>query len=345
MRVKMLAVATILMIAAVAEAGLSKSAQEWRRGPEKFLMTNEEEKSWKSVTTDEAAANFIDLFWARRDSTPGTPRNEFREEFLTRVRFSDSSFPEKKRRGALTDRGQVYIVLGPPEKGSREAMGIAAPSGMSQASSRSADSIVWNWTREEAKALGMLKIHATFNQIVGTDTYVRDTKRGEFSNVSALVIQRNVVNPSLTEVPDWAARVSKEVFSPGAATVAKADVKAEGRIGRVVLLRDLGVLNLDASSDPLASLQPVTEFTSDESLAFVLEYCASPGPLKLEARIGSLAAASEMDPAPMRAVTGCGVVPGMLSLEGLKKGTHELQITTIEPNGARLTTKQAFAVK
>src|SRR5687767_7791649 len=125
MRVKMLAVATILLIAAVAEAGLSKAAQEWRRGPEKFLLTNEEEKAWKSVTTDEAAASFIDLFWARRDPTPGTPRNEFREEFLTRVRFSDGSFAEKKRRGALSDRGQVYIVLGPPQKGTRESMGIA----------------------------------------------------------------------------------------------------------------------------------------------------------------------------------------------------------------------------
>ena len=79
MRVKLFVVTAVLMIAGIAEAGLSKAAQQWRRGPEKFIMSDDEERAWKALPSDEAAAAFIDLFWARRDPTAGTPRNEFRK--------------------------------------------------------------------------------------------------------------------------------------------------------------------------------------------------------------------------------------------------------------------------
>ena len=89
----------------------------------------------------------------------------------------------------------------------------------------------------------------------------------------------------------------------------------------------------------------MTEFANDGDLAYVLEYCGSQAPLKVEMKIGNMAAASELEPAPMKAVAGCGAVPGMFSLSGLKRGSHELEITTIEPNGARLTMKKGFQIK
>jgi GWxTD domain-containing protein len=346
MRVKLLVVAAVLMIAGGAEAGLSKPAQEWRRGPEKFLMSDEEEKAWKGVTSDAAAAAFIDLFWARRDPTLNTPRNEFREEFLTRVRYADAAFPEKRRRGALTDRGQVYILLGPPDKGTRESMTMAGPAGMGGASARSADAVVWTWPHEFAASLGVPKIFINFTQIVGTDTFARDTKFGQFSNVSEIAIRKNILHPEMTAAPEWALRVSNEVFGTApAATAPRADVKAAGRIGRLVLLSDLGVLNLDAATDPIASLKPVAEFAPEGDLAFVLEYCGSEGVMKVETKINEMIAASELEPAPMKAVAGCGALPGMLSLSGLDRGSYTLEITTIEPAGGRLTTKQRFQIK
>src|SRR5687767_5679759 len=105
MRVKLFVATAVLMIAGIAEAGLSKTAREWRRGPEKFIMSDEEERAWKALPSDAEAAAFIDLFWARRDPTAGTLRNEFREEFLSRVRFAEGSFTEKRTRGSLTERG------------------------------------------------------------------------------------------------------------------------------------------------------------------------------------------------------------------------------------------------
>lgn len=345
MRMKLFVATAVLMVAGVAEAGLSKAAQEWRRSPAKFLITGEESKAWKALTSDAAAAEFVDLFWARRDPTTGTPRNEFREEFLTRVRYADAAFAEKRSRGALTDRGQVYILLGPPGKGTRENMSISGPSGMSSASARSADSLIWTWPREEAIALGVPLVEVMFTQVVGTNIYGRDTKYGQFSNVAEAAIRKNVVRPELTSVPEWALRVGIETASAAPAAAAQAGGKAVGRIGRLFLLRDLGALNLDAASDPLASLTPVTSFAPDGDLAFALEYCGGTGALKVEMKVGNLVAASELEPAPMKAVAGCGVIPGMLSLSGIGRGSHELVITTIEGNGGRLTAKQQFRIE
>jgi GWxTD domain-containing protein len=56
-----------------------------------------------------------EAFWARRDPLPITGINEFRDQFFHRVRFATEAFRESGRAGWLTARGEVYIVLGPPD--------------------------------------------------------------------------------------------------------------------------------------------------------------------------------------------------------------------------------------
>jgi GWxTD domain-containing protein len=55
-----------------------------------------------------------DRFWARRDQYPALPGNEFRDQFFQRVRTAVEEFPEPGVPGWKTERGEVYIVLGPP---------------------------------------------------------------------------------------------------------------------------------------------------------------------------------------------------------------------------------------
>jgi GWxTD domain-containing protein len=55
-------------------------------------------------------------FWRIRDPLPATPLNEFREEFFERVRVAAELFGESGRPGWQTDRGEVYIVMGPPDE-------------------------------------------------------------------------------------------------------------------------------------------------------------------------------------------------------------------------------------
>ncbi|MGQ9819591.1 MAG: GWxTD domain-containing protein [Candidatus Kapaibacteriales bacterium] len=52
-------------------------------------------------------------FWKRLDPTPSTELNEAFEEYYSRIKYSNEHF-KSYIEGWLTDRGMVYIVLGPP---------------------------------------------------------------------------------------------------------------------------------------------------------------------------------------------------------------------------------------
>lgn len=90
---------------------------DWANGPASFLMTKEESAAWKTLRTDDEAQDFVALFWARRDPTPGTPRNEFREEFERRVAYADKNLQAGSSvRGSLTDQGKALLLYGVPKR-------------------------------------------------------------------------------------------------------------------------------------------------------------------------------------------------------------------------------------
>ena len=113
----MAAVVTAQEEAAAPPAEQAAAAFDWRTwadGPEGFLLTKDELKEWKAITSEAAAKRFIDLFWARRNPDPDLPFNAFRAQFDAVVRYADDNFSYEGRRGALTDRGRVMILMGEP---------------------------------------------------------------------------------------------------------------------------------------------------------------------------------------------------------------------------------------
>jgi GWxTD domain-containing protein len=94
-------------------AQLSSKYDDYGKGPVQWIMTKDEKVEWKKVANDADAQKFVYLFWARRDPTPGTPRNEFKESFDQRVAYADEHFAAGRLRGSMTDPGRVIIVLGP----------------------------------------------------------------------------------------------------------------------------------------------------------------------------------------------------------------------------------------
>lgn len=62
-------------------------------------------------------------FWARRDPSPATPVNEFRDEFFGRIRTANEKFIEPGRQGWDTPRGTLLIVLGPPDFETERVLG------------------------------------------------------------------------------------------------------------------------------------------------------------------------------------------------------------------------------
>ena len=89
---------------------------QWGDGPELTLLgTSEEKQQWKTLRDDASRRGFIEQFWFRRDRTPDAAENEFQRDFLRRVAYADRTFVTEKTRGSMTDRGRVFVLLGPPK--------------------------------------------------------------------------------------------------------------------------------------------------------------------------------------------------------------------------------------
>jgi hypothetical protein len=118
MKTRNLLIAVVFVAASATSvfAALSPAKADWGKGPAQYFMTTEEKAAWKSVQTDADADAFIALFWARRDPTPATPRNEFREDFDARVKGADDQLSKGRLRGSMTDPGRIVILFGVPTK-------------------------------------------------------------------------------------------------------------------------------------------------------------------------------------------------------------------------------------
>jgi GWxTD domain-containing protein len=95
----------------------------WIEGPVVWLMSDGEKAAWSEATTDEQRAAFVDKFWLARDSEDD---HSFRPTFDKRVAFADANFTQKdksEKRGSMTDRGMVFVLLGPPTYGGRKRIG------------------------------------------------------------------------------------------------------------------------------------------------------------------------------------------------------------------------------
>ena len=89
---------------------------EWWQGPVRYALADDETREYRSLATPPERAAFISRFWAARDPNPFAPGNEAEETFWKRVRAADELFTDTTISGWRTDRGRVYIVLGPPDE-------------------------------------------------------------------------------------------------------------------------------------------------------------------------------------------------------------------------------------
>jgi GWxTD domain-containing protein len=88
--------------------------EDWSDGPVRLLLTPEERRDFLGLSDSVSRSEFVTAFWKAKDPKPETPENEFREEFERRVAFSDARFTQEETVGSQTDRGMVFILLGPP---------------------------------------------------------------------------------------------------------------------------------------------------------------------------------------------------------------------------------------
>jgi GWxTD domain-containing protein len=94
---------------------LSKTYRKWLDEDVRWIITDEERAAFKQLSNDEERDNFIEAFWQRRDPTPDTVENEFKEEHYRRIEYANEHFAAGIP-GWKTDRGKMYIMYGPPDE-------------------------------------------------------------------------------------------------------------------------------------------------------------------------------------------------------------------------------------
>lgn len=231
MTIRRLFAVAVIVTAAMNALALSAPNEAWGKSGVKWLFTDEEAAAWKNIKTDEEAQAFINLFWARRDPTPATPKNEFRETIEQRIAYADAKFTpsRKKTPGSQTDRGMMWIVFGTPTRVAKQhaaqQLGDSAAAGRigvgtntsGQADPNSVRSAVsdrlnsyeqWVWEKDDQRIrslFGVPRAEFTFVDKTNTEEFV--IERGGPVDVAArrkAVAASFITQPGLTKAPEFA---------------------------------------------------------------------------------------------------------------------------------------------
>jgi GWxTD domain-containing protein len=95
---------------------LSPTYSQWLVGPIGRMASREEIAAYLGLSSDEAAAAFIEAFWERRDPYPLREDNPLRDTFEARAAEADRLYSEAGYLGRRTARGTVYVLYGEPEE-------------------------------------------------------------------------------------------------------------------------------------------------------------------------------------------------------------------------------------
>jgi GWxTD domain-containing protein len=232
MKTRNLLIAVVFLAASATSgfAALSAAKADWARGPVYYFMTSEEKAAWKSVQTDADADAFIALFWARRDPTPATPRNEFREGFEARVKTADDTLGHGRTRGSMTAQGRLLIVFGAPtspvkrtttpgtgQSNTRADMRNAEV-GSAMTSSGSADTL-WTYEGDVAQKLfGLPRLEVAFHDQYNDGDFKLATPLVDpMSGTTRRIVESVITQPGLTKAPTFQTAGTVPATAPPAA--------------------------------------------------------------------------------------------------------------------------------
>ncbi len=95
-----------------------------------YIATETDQMDLYDRLSVQAKRAFLTRFWKGRDPSPGSPRNEAREQFYGGIRFANHTFGEGRRGvpGWRTDRGRIWAKNGQPhDKLEKTRSGRAPP--------------------------------------------------------------------------------------------------------------------------------------------------------------------------------------------------------------------------
>ena len=80
-----------------------------------WIITDDERIAFKRLQNDQDRDQFIEAFWARRNPTPDSFDNPYKDEHCRRIVYANDHFGSLVP-GWKSDRGRIYIMYGPPDE-------------------------------------------------------------------------------------------------------------------------------------------------------------------------------------------------------------------------------------
>lgn len=208
-----------LSVLSIAFAAPAPDDEDWSKSPEAYFLTSEEKGEWGRLRSRETRQDFIERYWLKRDPSPATPANEFRDVVLGRIRTADSRYPLGEKAGSRSKQGFVFIVFGTPARvGQAHQAQNEAPRRLALGDRPSAVGLVegnetthtWTYDRERTpKLLEALSIPTLTVTIVVEPNRNRDELQnpGLINEYRERLARSTIVNPDLVPAagPEMAA--------------------------------------------------------------------------------------------------------------------------------------------
>lgn len=216
--------------------GGGMALDDWADGPVEYIMLPYERGEWRELKNDEHRQQFIAWFWARRDLDARDDKHEFRAGFYERVAHSNQRFHGFPR-GWRSDRGRVWITLGPPSGGVRQI-----------------DMMGW----------GRCSYQSGEQWIYYTNSMAFNGRFGEFQVVfvETRIGQYEVCEPSMMGVGGWPLDARRAMEITNEATII--DTSTEFAPGRAAGRATVEIIETVARTEPLEV--PLAEW-GDEGVA------------------------------------------------------------------------------
>jgi GWxTD domain-containing protein len=210
----------------------SSDFEDWSKSPEAYFLTSEEKSEWGGLRSVDSRREFIERYWLKRDPSPGTPANEFRDLVLNRIRTADARYRIEKTPGSRTAQGFAFIVFGTPARVQEQhAQGpVSGPASRQTAPGTPAvpvgliegteTVITWNYERDRTpRVLEALGIPTLSISIVIEPQRHRDElqKPGLVHEYRERLARKTIVNPDL--VPAASAPVAAAVAAAPVSTM------------------------------------------------------------------------------------------------------------------------------
>jgi GWxTD domain-containing protein len=176
---------------------LATPYKKWLEEEVPYIITDDERSAFLELQTNEEREQFMEAFWQRRDPTPDTVENEFKEEHYRRIAYANERFSSGKP-GWMTDRGRTYIIWGPPDQLEYHNQGEPYNRPMSEGGGQTVTYAYEDWTYRNMEGIGQ-NIVLEFVDPTGTGEFHMTMDPGE----KDAMVNMPGGGPSMLEAMGW----------------------------------------------------------------------------------------------------------------------------------------------